>query len=235
MIKTITLVLAVASGLSLGKEGPLVHVACCCGNIFSYLFPKYSKNEAKKREVRFNRNKSDLSDQCIWKQISWGAFVLSFQVLSAASAAGVSVAFGAPIGGVLFSLEEVQCTSFNSRSSSNSFFHHCSNSELPLSLHQVSYYFPLKTLWRSFFAALVAAFVLRSINPFGNSRLVLFYVEYHTPWYLFELIPFILLGVFGGLWGAFFIRANIAWCRRRKSTRFGQSVDLWFNLSTCLT
>ncbi|XP_042183066.1 H(+)/Cl(-) exchange transporter 3 isoform X4 [Oncorhynchus tshawytscha] len=163
LIKTVTLVLAVASGLSLGKEGPLVHVACCCGNIFSYLFPKYSKNEAKKREV-----------------------------LSAASAAGVSVAFGAPIGGVLFSLEEV------------------------------SYYFPLKTLWRSFFAALVAAFVLRSINPFGNSRLVLFYVEYHTPWYLFELIPFILLGVFGGLWGAFFIKANIAWCRRRKSTRFGK-------------
>ncbi|KAG2466014.1 CLCN3 protein, partial [Polypterus senegalus] len=87
---------------------------------------------------------------------------------------------------------------------------------------EVSYYFPLKTLWRSFFAALVAAFVLRSINPFGNSRLVLFYVEYHTPWYLFELIPFILLGVFGGLWGAFFIRTNIAWCRRRKSTRFGK-------------
>uniref|UniRef100_A0A8C9FGG8 Chloride channel protein n=1 Tax=Pavo cristatus TaxID=9049 RepID=A0A8C9FGG8_PAVCR len=87
---------------------------------------------------------------------------------------------------------------------------------------QVSYYFPLKTLWRSFFAALVAAFVLRSINPFGNSRLVLFYVEYHTPWYLFELLPFILLGVFGGLWGAFFIRANIAWCRRRKSTKFGK-------------
>ncbi|KAF4799520.1 H(+)/Cl(-) exchange transporter 3 [Turdus rufiventris] len=114
------------------------------------------------------------------------------EVLSAASAAGVSVAFGAPIGGVLFSLEEV------------------------------SYYFPLKTLWRSFFAALVAAFVLRSINPFGNSRLVLFYVEYHTPWYLFELLPFILLGVFGGLWGAFFIRANIAWCRRRKSTKFGK-------------
>uniref|UniRef100_A0A8C9VEE0 Chloride channel protein n=1 Tax=Scleropages formosus TaxID=113540 RepID=A0A8C9VEE0_SCLFO len=134
MIKTITLVLAVASGLSLGKEGPLVHVACCCGNIFSYLFPKYSKNEAKKREV--------------------GGWV------------GVAVAARARVH------------------------------------DEVSYYFPLKTLWRSFFAALVAAFVLRSINPFGNSRLVLFYVEYHTPWYLFELFPFILLGVFGGLWGS---------------------------------
>ncbi|KAM3857537.1 LOW QUALITY PROTEIN: H(+)/Cl(-) exchange transporter 5-like [Diretmus argenteus] len=162
IIKTITLVLAVSSGLSLGKEGPLVHVACCCANILCHLFTKYRKNEAKRREV-----------------------------LSAAAAVGVSVAFGAPIGGVLFSLEEV------------------------------SYYFPLKTLWRSFFAALVAAFTLRSINPFGNSRLVLFYVEFHAPWHLLELGPFILLGIFGGLWGALFIRANIAWCRRRKSTRLG--------------
>ncbi|XP_051578794.1 H(+)/Cl(-) exchange transporter 5-like [Myxocyprinus asiaticus] len=162
IIKTITLVLAVSSGLSLGKEGPLVHVACCCANILCHFFTKYCRNEAKRREV-----------------------------LSAASAVGVSVAFGAPIGGVLFSLEEV------------------------------SYYFPLKTLWRSFFAALVAAFTLRSINPFGNSRLVLFYVEFHTPWHLLELIPFVLLGIFGGLWGAFFIRANIAWCRRRKSTCLG--------------
>lgn len=52
VIKTITLVLAVSSGLSLGKEGPLVHVACCCGNILCHLFTKYRKNEAKRREVR---------------------------------------------------------------------------------------------------------------------------------------------------------------------------------------
>merc|ERR1719225_2049256 len=106
----------------------MVHIACCIGNILAYLFPKYGRNEAKKREI-----------------------------LSAASAAGVSVAFGAPIGGVLFSLEEVSC------------------------------YFPLKTLWRSFFSALVAAFVLQSINPFGNEHSVLFYVEYNQPWIFFEL------------------------------------------------
>lgn len=51
LIKTVTLVLAVSSGLSLGKEGPLVHVACCCGNILCHLFTKYRKNEAKRREV----------------------------------------------------------------------------------------------------------------------------------------------------------------------------------------
>ncbi|KAA8582691.1 hypothetical protein FQN60_006362 [Etheostoma spectabile] len=176
IIKTITLVLAVSSGLSLGKEGPLVHVACCCANILCHLFTKYRKNEAKRREV-----------------------------LSAAAAVGVSVAFGAPIGGVLFSLEEV------------------------------SYYFPLKTLWRSFFAALVAAFTLRSINPFGNSRLVLFYVEFHAPWHMVELAPFILLGIFGGLWGALFIRANIAWCRRRKTTRLGHYPVIEVLVVTALT
>ncbi|XP_074649911.1 H(+)/Cl(-) exchange transporter 4-like isoform X2 [Tubulanus polymorphus] len=163
IIKSVCMMLAVSAGLSLGKEGPLVHVASCCGNIFSYLFPKYGKNEAKKREI-----------------------------LSAAAAAGVSVAFGAPTGGVLFSLEEV------------------------------SYYFPLKTLWRSFFCALAAAFVLRSINPFGNDHLVMFYIEYHTPWHMIELIAFIILGVLGGVFGAFFIKSNIFWCKYRKNSSLGK-------------
>jgi len=51
LIKVIGMMLATSAGLILGKEGPFVHVACCCGNIFSYLFPKYGKNEAKKREI----------------------------------------------------------------------------------------------------------------------------------------------------------------------------------------
>ena len=79
----------------------------------------------------------------------------------------MSVAFGAPIGGILFSLEEV------------------------------SYYFPMKTLWRSFFCAMIAAFTLKYMNPFGTGRLVMFYVEYDNPWKLFELIPFIILGALG--------------------------------------
>lgn len=163
MIKSVGIILSVSAGLSLGKEGPMVHIASCIGNILAYLFPKYGRNEAKKREI-----------------------------LSAAAAAGVSVAFGAPIGGVLFSLEEV------------------------------SYYFPLKTLWRSFFCALIAAFILRSINPFGNEHSVLFFVEYNKPWIFVELIPFIGLGIMGGCIGTLFIKCNIYWCQYRKHSKLGQ-------------
>ena len=79
-----------------------MHICCCIGNVVCRFSRKYNKNEGKRREI-----------------------------LSASSAAGVAVAFGAPIGGVLFSLEEV------------------------------SYYFPSKTMWRSFFCALTAAMTLK--------------------------------------------------------------------------
>ncbi|KAI9140121.1 chloride channel [Paraphysoderma sedebokerense] len=149
-VKSLGLILSVSSGMNLGKEGPLVHIACCIGNVMSRFSTKYNKNEGKRREL-----------------------------LSAAASAGVSVAFGAPIGGVLFSLEEV------------------------------SYYFPSKTMIRSFFCALVAAIVLKAINPFGTGKLVLFQVTYDNDWHVFEVIPFLVLGVFGGLYGAAFNHLNI--------------------------
>lgn len=31
----------------LGKEGPLVHVACCCANLFIKLFPIINENEGE--------------------------------------------------------------------------------------------------------------------------------------------------------------------------------------------
>ena len=55
----------------------------------------------------------------------------------------------------------------------------------------------MKTLWRTFFCALMAALTLGYMNPYGNGRLVMFYVQYNTPWKIFELIPFIILGIFG--------------------------------------
>ncbi|KAK4986177.1 glycerol ethanol, ferric requiring protein [Elasticomyces elasticus] len=150
LIKSISLPLAIASGLSVGKEGPSVHYAVCTGNIISRMFDKYKRNAAKTREI-----------------------------LSACAAAGVAVAFGSPIGGVLFSLEEM------------------------------SSYFPLKTMWRSYFCALVATAVLAAMNPFRTGQLVMFQVKYDRDWHFFEIVFYIIIGVFGGLYGAFVIKWNL--------------------------
>lgn len=159
-LKTIGLILSVASGLSLGKEGPYVHIATCAGNIACRFFPKYNHNDAKRREV-----------------------------LSAAAASGVSVAFGSPIGGVLFSLEEV------------------------------SYYFPPKTLFRTFTCSIIAALFLKFLNPYGTGKIVIFEVRYLTDWRVFELFAFALLGILGGALGALFIKASRFWATNFRRIR----------------
>jgi chloride channel 3/4/5 len=90
-------------------------------------------------------------------------------------------------------------------------------------LEEASYYFPLKTMWRSFFCALVAGVVLRFVNPFGSDQVnlnihkilllinisyfqtSLFHVDYSMRWTFMELIPFAALGIFGGFLGSLFI------------------------------
>lgn len=62
---------------------------------------------------------------------------------------------------------------------------------------QISYYFPHKVMWRSFFAALTAAFTLQLMNPYFSGHLVLFFANYNHEWHLFEFLPFLLIGVFG--------------------------------------
>ncbi|KIM69743.1 hypothetical protein SCLCIDRAFT_19531 [Scleroderma citrinum Foug A] len=152
--KALGLALSVGSGLSLGKEGPFVHIGCCIGNIVSRCHSKYENNEAKRREI-----------------------------LSAACAAGVAVAFGAPIGGTLFSLEEV------------------------------SYFFPPKVMWRSFFCAMIAAITMKFLDPFGTGKLVLFQVTYDKDWHAYDLVLFVLLGAVGGVYGAYFSKLNYRWSR----------------------
>ncbi|KAI1314486.1 glycerol ethanol, ferric requiring protein [Mortierella claussenii] len=150
VIKSLGLAMSVAANLSVGKEGPSIHIACCAGHVVSRLFPKYQRSRAKSREI-----------------------------ISASAAAGVAVAFGAPIGGVLFSFEEM------------------------------SNHFPAKTMWRSFFCALVATVTLQTMNPYRTGKLVMFQVSYDRDWHFFEIIFFVLLGIFGGLYGAMIIKYNL--------------------------
>lgn len=76
LVKAVGATFAVATGMCLGKEGPFVHISTCAGYLVASLFPKYRENGRKMREM-----------------------------LSVACSSGLSVAFGAPIGGVLFSYE----------------------------------------------------------------------------------------------------------------------------------
>ena len=80
VVKGVGATFAVATGMCLGKEGPFVHISTCVAYLVGMGFPKYRENGRKMREL-----------------------------LSAGCSAGLSVAFGAPIGGVLFSYEVGDC------------------------------------------------------------------------------------------------------------------------------
>ncbi|KAG7749849.1 hypothetical protein KL911_005056 [Ogataea haglerorum] len=157
IIKSIALPLVIASGLSVGKEGPSVHYAACVGNVIPKLFKRFSRS-----------------------------YVSLSQFLTAGSAAGVAVAFASPIGGVLFSIEEI---------SSN---------------------FKLSTLWKSYYCALIATGTLSAMNPFRTGQIVLFEVRYDSDWRYFEIPLFVILGIFGGVYGILVAKFNIKWVAFRQ-------------------
>lgn len=69
---------------------------------------------------------------------------------------------------------------------------------------------------------MIASLMIKLLSPFEGHNLGLFYVGNKYRWFYFELIPFIILGILGGIFGAIFIRANLAWCKIRKTTRLGR-------------
>ncbi|KAH7006603.1 chloride channel [Fusarium venenatum] len=154
IVKAVGATFAVATGMCLGKEGPFVHISACVGYLVTICFPKYANNQRKLREM-----------------------------LSVACSAGLSVAFGAPIGGVLFSYEEI------------------------------STHFPRRVLWRSCLCSVVAAAVLKELNPTGTGKLVLFETNYGVDYDALHYFVFIILGICGGIFGGVFCRANFLWAK----------------------
>ncbi|KAJ4251438.1 hypothetical protein NW762_011421 [Fusarium torreyae] len=154
VVKAIGATFAVATGMCLGKEGPFVHISACVGYLVSTCIPKYATNQRTLREM-----------------------------LSVACSAGLSVAFGAPIGGVLFSYEEI------------------------------STYFPRRVLWRSCLCSVIAAAVLKELNPAGTGKLVLFETNYGVNYDALHYVVFVFLGLCGGVFGGVFCRANFLWAK----------------------
>ena len=77
-------------------------------------------------------------------------------------------------------------------------------------------------MWQSFVCAMIAAMTLQALNPFRTGNIVFYEVKYTRGWHGFEIIPFTLLGIAGGLFGAFLIRLNMRvtrWRRSRNTSR----------------
>jgi chloride channel 7 len=165
-LKAIGIIFACAAGLPLGKEGPMVHIGAILAAEISQGTFLCQLNYSKFQDFRNDREKRDF--------------------VACGTAAGVSAAFGAPIGGVLFSLEEGAS------------------------------YWSTKLTWRSFFCAMTTVFSLYALNTanrsFGHSDITamfsfgeFFSLQGEESNYSFwELSLFIIIGCFGGFIGAFF-------------------------------
>ncbi|KAK0738128.1 chloride channel [Schizothecium vesticola] len=158
VVKAVGAALAVASGLCLGKEGPFVHIATSAGYVVARLFPQFKDNGRSLREM-----------------------------LSVACSSALAVAFGSPIGGVLFVYEEM------------------------------SSHFPRKVLWKAFLCSMVAAMMLKSLDPTRTGRLVLFETNFGVVYKPHNYLFFVLLGICGGLFGAMFCKGSRLWTRTMKT------------------
>ncbi|EPY53828.1 ClC chloride channel [Schizosaccharomyces cryophilus OY26] len=147
LVKCVCLPLTIASGLSVGKEGPSVHLATAMGHVIASIFKRLKLHSVNFRDI----------------------YVSS-------AAAGVAVAFGSPIGGVLFGIEEM-ASGYTSR-----------------------------MIWYTFSCCLFAVATLHLLDPFRTGQLVLFEVRYSGSWHFFELFYFSILGIFGGFYGEVVMR-----------------------------
>lgn len=162
-VKTVGVITTVVGGLAGGKEGPMIHSgAVVAAGISQGKTTSFYKDFGILKFFREDHEKRDF--------VSGGA------------AAGVAAAFGAPVGGVLFSLEEG--ASFWNQS----------------------------LTWRIFFASMMSTFTLNIIlsayyhypGQLSFPGLLNFGKFEDLSYELFELPCFILIGAAGGILGAIF-------------------------------
>jgi H+/Cl- antiporter ClcA len=188
--KIIGVTLAVSGKLCVGKEGPLAHIGANIGAMVLYI-PKmgfeFLRNDEKKRTY-----------------------------VAAGASAGVSVAFGAPIGGALFAYE---------MSKPNTFW-------------------KFSMIWRVFFSCSVANLVLATLTSIRRGETFKFNVStlkfgeigdtfssYRGEDYMLLLPASVLIGVLGGLYGPLFININFrvnAWRKKHVTSKWLKVVEAGF-------
>ncbi|XP_071937933.1 chloride channel protein CLC-d-like isoform X5 [Coffea arabica] len=156
---------SVGGGLALGKEGPLVHTGACIASLLGQGgSTKYHLSSRWLQVFNSERDRRDL--------------------VTCGCAAGVAAAFRAPVGGVLFALEEVTS------------------------------WWRSQLMWRVFFTSAIVAVVVRTAmgwcksgkcGHFGSGGFIIWDVSDGQEDYSFmELLPMAVIGVIGGLLGALF-------------------------------
>jgi len=168
--KVVGMVFSVASGLPLGKEGPMIHAGSIVGAAVSQgrgsIFG-YDTSWTKYQDLRNDRSKRDF--------VTFGA------------AAGVAAAFSAPIGGILFVLEE-GASYWSSTLTFRGFF--CAMvTELTVNLATTAKNSGAKTT--------LGLDEPTSMFDFGT-------FNSYDGYFTYELALFLGIGCFGGLIGAFF-------------------------------
>ncbi|KAK0590180.1 hypothetical protein LWI29_023623 [Acer saccharum] len=165
IVKIIGSIGAVSAGLDLGKEGPLVHIGSCIASLLGQGGP--DNYRIKWRWLRYFNNDRDRRD-----------------LITCGASSGVCAAFRAPVGGVLFSLEEVAT------------------------------WWRSALLWRTFFSTAIVVVVLRAFieicnsgkcGLFGKGGLIMFDVSNIIVRYqVMDVIPVTMIGIIGGLLGSLY-------------------------------
>ncbi|KAG7504984.1 H(+)/Cl(-) exchange transporter 7 isoform X1 [Solea senegalensis] len=165
VVKVAGVICSVVGGLAVGKEGPMIHSGAVVAAGVSQ-----GRSTSLKRDFKiFEYFRRDTEKR---------------DFVSAGAAAGVSAAFGAPVGGVLFALEE-----------------------------GASFWNQMLT-WRIFFASMISTFTLNIFlsvynkNPgdLSNPGLINFgrFPVDGVAYNFYEIPLFIAMGAIGGLLGALF-------------------------------
>ncbi|XP_061370262.1 chloride channel protein CLC-b-like [Gastrolobium bilobum] len=164
-VKIIGSIGAVSAGLDLGKEGPLVHIGSCIASLLGQGGP--DNYRIKWGWLRYFNNDRDRRD-----------------LITCGASSGVCAAFRAPVGGVLFALEEVAT------------------------------WWRSALLWRTFCSTAVVVVVLRAFielchegkcGLFGEGGLIMYDVSNVTvSYHVMDIIPVAIIGIIGGVLGSLY-------------------------------
>jgi len=185
-VKAIGVITSVIGGLAGGKEGPMVHCgAVIAAGISQGKSSSFDKDFGMFRYFRDDHEKRDF----VVGGASAGVSLcnnLKHTFINCSIILQVAAAFGAPIGGLLFALEEAAS------------------------------FWDQHLIWRTFFASIVSAFTLNlvlsvyhGLENFKYHGLFNLGEFEALPFEYFELPIFILMGVMGGCFGALWNSLNI--------------------------